>query len=118
MLVGDQAPYASGLSPDGAKLVPAKKAIPSFYGPPLVAWQPVNAAQDYDVEWSRSLDPWRTAPGALQTTATSAVLPLTPGRWYYRVRGLNPLLPGRPEMTWSRPVALRIAKPRFKIVKR
>jgi hypothetical protein len=31
---------------------------------------------------------------------------------------LNPLLPGRPEMTWSKSVTLKIAKPRFKIVKR
>jgi hypothetical protein len=121
VLVGDQAaPYASGLSPDGVKLVPARKAIPSFYGPPLVAWEPVAGAQDYEVQWSRTLNPWRTEPGAAAkaTAATSAILPLKPGLWYYRVRGLNPLLPGKPEMTWSKPVALRIAKPRFKIVKR
>ena len=118
VLVGDKAPYASGLSPDGGKLLPAIKAIPSFYGPPLVAWEPVAGAQEYEVQWSHTLNPWRTEPGGLKGAATSAVLPLTPGRWYYRVRGLNPLLPGKPEMTWSKPVTLRIAKPKFKIVKR
>ena len=40
VLVGDKAPYVSGLSPNG-KLVPATKAVPSFYGAPLVAWEPV-----------------------------------------------------------------------------
>jgi hypothetical protein len=118
VLVGDKAPYASGLSPDGVKLLPAVRAVPSFYGPPLVAWEPVAGAQEYEVQWSRSLNPWRTEPGGLKGAATSAVLPLGPGRWYYRVRGLNPLLPGKPEMTWSKPVTLRISKPKFKIVKR
>jgi hypothetical protein len=117
VLVGDKAPYATGLSTDG-KLVPAKKAAPVFYGTPLVAWEPVNGATQYEVQWSKSLNPWRAEGVPLKTGATSALLPLTPGRWYYRVRGLNPLLPGRPEMTWSKSVTLRIAKPRFKIVKR
>jgi hypothetical protein len=44
------------------------------------------------------------------------VLPLTAGRWYYRVRGLNDSLPRKPEMTWSPPVKLRIARPRFRVV--
>jgi hypothetical protein len=117
VVVGDKAPYASGLSPNGGKLLPATKAVPSFYGQPLVAWEPVAAAQQYEIQWSKSLNPWRTEPGSFLSGATSAVLPLTPGRWYYRVRGLNPLLPGKPEMTWSKPVALKIARPRYKVVK-
>lgn len=117
VLVGDKAPYASGLSPAG-KLVPAKRTIPAFYGAPLVAWEPVLGAHEYEVQWSRKLNPWRTEPTPLKTGATSAVLPLTVGRWYYRVRGLNYMLPAKPEMTWSKPVNVRIAKPRYKIVKR
>jgi len=116
VVVGDKSPYVSGLAPDGRKLVAASKAIPSFYGPPLVAWEPVSAAQEYDVQWTRSLNSW-SPTNALKTSATSAVLPLKSGRWYYRIRGLNPLLPGKPEMTWSKAVALKIAKPRFKIVR-
>jgi len=88
-----------------------------FYGTPLVAWEPVNGAVEYEIQVSKTLSPWRTL-GSLKTGATSALLQLPAGRWYYRVRGLNPLLPGRPEMTWSKSVLLRIAKPRFKIVKR
>lgn len=117
VLVGDKAPYATGLSTDG-KLVAAAKATPVFYGTPLVAWEPVNGATSYEVQWSRSLSPWKTEGTPIATGATSAMLPLTPGKWYYRVRGLNPLLPGHPAMTWSKSVTLRIAKPRFKIVRR
>lgn len=118
VVTGDSAPYVSGLSPEG-KLVGAKSRSQKFYGFPIVAWEPVYGAQQYEVQWSRTLNPWR--PASLvptQTVATAAALPLTPGRWYYRVRGLNPSIPARPEMTWSKPVVLHIAKPRFKIVKR
>jgi len=76
----------------------------------------VAGAQEYEVQWSKSLNPWRSEGIPVRTGATSALLPLTAGRWYYRVRGLNPLLPGRPEMTWSKAVAIKIAKPHFKIV--
>jgi hypothetical protein len=117
VLVGDKSPYATGLSPAG-KLVPATKTNPVFYGPPLVAWEPVLGANEYDVQWSRTINPWRAEPGALKTAATSAVLPLTAGRWYYRVRGLNYMLPGKPEMTWSQALSIRISKPKFKLVKR
>jgi hypothetical protein len=118
VLVGDKAPYASGLSPDGGKLKPATKTVPSFYGPPLVAWEPVSGAQTYEVQWSKSLNPWRTVGKPFVTGATSAVLPLTPHRWYYRVRGVNPMLPGKPEMTWSKAVSVKIARPRFRVVGR
>jgi hypothetical protein len=47
--------------------------------------------------------------------STSAVLQLNPGRWYYRVRGLNPVQVGTSAMTWSRPVAIRVVRPTFRI---
>ncbi len=56
---------------------------------PLIAWTPSTGAATYDVEWSKTSYPWQKA-GALQTPATSALLPLKPGTWYYRVRGNNP----------------------------
>ena len=118
VVTGDSAPYVSGLSPDG-KLVSAKSGSQKFYGFPFVAWEPVYGAQEYEVQWSHTLNPWRPASAvAAKTAATAFALPLTPGRWYYRVRGLNHALPARPEMTWSKPVLVRIAKPKFKIVKR
>jgi hypothetical protein len=115
---GDKAPYVSGLSTAG-RLVGAARSNPTFYGQPIVAWEPVYGAHEYEVQYSRTLNPWRNeAKAALTTPATAAVLPVSPGRWYFRVRGLNFSLPKKPEMTWSQPVALRISKPRFKIVKR
>jgi hypothetical protein len=43
------------------------------------------------------------------------VLQLKPGRWYYRVRGLNGVQIGTAAMTWSHPVAIRVARPTFRI---
>jgi hypothetical protein len=65
------------------------------------------------------------------TFATSALLdrkvvnqngaqrgPLPPGTWWYRVRGLDFSLPGTARaMSWSKPVMVRIAKPKFSVVK-
>jgi uncharacterized membrane protein YgcG len=107
-------PFASGLSPKG-RLVSATRSTPSFYGTPLVAWQPAAAAQEYEVQWSKTANPWRPV-GSLKTGATSALLPLAPGSWHYRVRGYNHALPKRPQMAWSDPVALRVAAPTFRIV--
>jgi hypothetical protein len=110
------APYASGLSPDG-KLVAASKPSPRFYGQPLVSWQPLESAGQYEVQWSKRAYPWVTA-GSQLTWGTSATLPLAPGTWYYRVRGLDYLLLGtKTAMSWSDPVKLVVTKPRFKIVK-
>jgi hypothetical protein len=39
---------------------------------------------------------------------------LAPGTWYYRVRGIDPYVPGPvKQMSWSTPVALKLAKPTF-----
>ena len=108
-------PYASGLSTNG-KLVSAKTRAPRFYGYPLVAWQPIVSAGQYEVQWSRKLYPWTTA-GSQLTWSTSLTLPLAPGTWYYRVRGLDFLLSGsKPQMSWSDPARVVVAKPRFKVV--
>ena len=49
--------------------------------------------------------------------STATVLPLTPGTWYYRVRGFDYNLPsGVQQMSWSDPEQLVVAKPKFKIV--
>jgi hypothetical protein len=109
-------PFASGLSPDG-KLVAARKPSPRFYGQPLVAWSPMASASQYEVQWSKKVYPWRTA-GSQTTWATSATLPLTPGTWYYRVRGLDYLMMGtKPQMSWSDPVRVVVTKPRFRVVR-
>ena len=111
------APYVSGLSTSG-RLFTAKRARPSVYGSPLVAWRPALGADQYEVQWSRKAYPW-TKVGTLETPSTSVNLPLTTGRWYYRVRGISLALPaGGRQMSWSDPVAIRVAKPVFKIVRK
>ena len=105
---------STGLSPSG-RLLSARSSQSSFYGVPLVAWTPVDRRpRKYDVEWSQTSNPWRAA-GQMQTPATSALLPLTPGTWYYRVRGINPWLPGNKKLRWSGPVRVQIAKPTFSV---
>ena len=114
-VTGQSAPFVSGLSPNG-KLVAATGTKPKFYGAPLIAWRPTAATDEYEVQWSHKRYPWRTA-GTLKTVATSLSLPLSPGTWYYRVRGLDSLMIGsRPELSWSNPVRLIVTKPRFRIV--
>jgi hypothetical protein len=108
-------PFATGLSPNG-RLHSASSRRSSFYGAALVAWTPATGATSYDVEWSRTSYPWRAA-GRQSTPATSAMLPLRAGTWWYRVRGINPYLPGNQKMSWSNPVRLRIASPTFRVVR-
>jgi hypothetical protein len=106
-------PYVAGLSPKGRMLSSVGRA-PVVYSTPLVAWRPVMGADSYRVEWSKTKYPWRIS-GRLATRSTSALLQLKPGRWYYRVRGLNGVQVGTAAMTWSRPVAIRVARPTFRI---
>jgi hypothetical protein len=108
-------PYVSGLSPKGRLLAQAGRR-PVVYSTPLVAWRPVVGATAYEVQWSRSKYPWR-ARGSALTFATSSVLQLSPGVWYYRVRGLNAAQVGTPAMTWSAPVAVRVVRPTFQITR-
>ncbi len=87
-------PAATGLSQNG-RLITAVGWKPHFFGSPLVTWDPASGAVAYQVQWSKSNYPWRPA-GAVRTAATSAALPLSPGVWWYRVRGINTSLGGQP----------------------
>ena len=106
-------PFVSGLSPNGRFLAQAGSR-PVVYSAPLIAWRPVIGATQYEVQWSRIKYPWRKR-GSTKTFATSAVLKMSPGLWYYRVRGLNAAQVGTPAMTWSNPVAVKVARPTFQI---
>ncbi|MDQ5819924.1 MAG: hypothetical protein M3540_00590 [Actinomycetota bacterium] len=121
-LAAGSTPYVSGLSPSG-RLIPAAGAKPAFYGAPLVAWEPALGADEYQVQWSRTRYPWNPTdpatgkPRQKLTYGTSTMLPLTPGTWYYRVRGIDFFLPGTARaMSWSQTVAVVIAKPKFRVV--
>jgi len=108
-------PHVWALSPDG-KLLAAKKQSPKVVGAPLVAWEPALGASVYEVQWSKTSYPWRPR-GNLFTFSTSTTLNLTPGNWYYRVRGIDFSLPTAvPQMAWSNKVGLVVAKPKFKVV--
>jgi hypothetical protein len=68
------------------------------------------------VQWSKTAYPWRPQ-GNLFTFSTSTTLQLKPGRWYYRVRGIDLSLPtGAAQMAWSNKIGLTIAKPKFSVV--
>jgi hypothetical protein len=108
----------TGLSPNG-RLVSATSGSAGFYGTPLITWTPTSGAAGYDVQWtrdhgSRGPYPWQTA-GALKTYASSALLPLQPGTWWYRVRGVDPYLTGNTKMTWSTAQKIVITRPVFKV---
>ena len=106
-------PFVSGLTPKGRLLAQAGRR-PVVYSTPLIAWRPVVGATQYEVQWSRVKYPWRKR-GSTRTFATTSVLKLSPGLWYYRVRGLNAAQVGTPAMTWSTPVAVRVVRPTFAI---
>ena len=113
--------FASGLSPNG-RLAGANDQ-PAFYGSPLVAWTSALGAETYAVQWSKTAVPFvpQTDPasGALgmMTLNTSAVLPLQPGTWYYRVRGYDYSLPsGAQAMSWSDPQKIVATRPVFVVV--
>lgn len=112
---GNGAPFVSGLSPNG-RFMNTSRTSPTVFSTPLIAWKPATGATAYQVQWSRSRYPWRAA-GLIKTFATSAVLDLPAGKWYYRVRGLNQTQLRRAEMAWSLPVTIRVAPPRFSIAR-
>jgi len=114
--------FATGLSTNG-RLLSARSGT-KFYGSPLVAWTPAFGAESYEVQWSKTQYPFKpepdpensNAPGTM-TLGTAAVLPLTPGTWFYRVRGFNYSLPtNAQQMAWSDPAKLVVAKPKFAVI--
>ena len=85
---------------------------------------PALGASAYHVQWSRTRYPFKPQPNAagsgksegFLTWGTSAVLPLGPGTWWYRVRGVNFSLPTNAQfMGWSEPARLVVAKPTFSV---
>jgi hypothetical protein len=116
-VTAEQGAYASGLSPHG-QLFAANKRAARFYGPPLVAWKPALGAFEYEIQWGHKAYPFQAVgKTTTPTSTTSYVLPLGPGTWYYRVRGLNAFIPGnKPLMSWSEATKLVVARPSFRVL--
>jgi hypothetical protein len=114
VLTSGQAPFASGLA--GTRVVSSAAPRPAFDQLPVITWVPALGAQGYQIQLSRTRYPW-VARRTIESLVPAATLPLTKkdlGTWYYRVRGLNGNLPGTATtLTWSKPVAIRIAGDRF-----
>jgi hypothetical protein len=114
-------PFVSGLSSSGR--LTSARTTEVFYGAPLVAWTSALDADVYEVQWSKTAKPFtpETDPGTnalgMMRFSNSAVLPLGPGKWYYRVRGFDFSLPtGAQSMSWSDPQEIVVAKPKFRVV--
>ncbi len=114
VVTAGRTPYIAGLTPKGRLLAVAGKR-PVVYGTPLVAWQPTVAAAEYEVQWAKHPYPFN-ARGSKFTYSTSTLLSLKPGVWFYRVRGLNLGQLRNPYMSWSTPVRVKVAAPKFAVV--
>jgi len=115
VVAGQGTAYASGLSPSGRLIASAGNR--PFYGRPLVAWLPAPGADTYEVEWSPTRYPWRAVKRIPIDGGTAATLPLKPGKWWYRIRGIDSALPeGHQFMSWSPPLQLTVANPKFRLV--
>jgi len=105
--------FATGLSANGRLVLASQTA--KFYGEPLIAWTAASGALNYQVQWARHTYPF-SPRGSRYTFSTSAVLPLKPGTWFYRVRGFDYNLPtGAQAMAWSKPTKIVITAPKFRI---
>ncbi len=114
VVTSGRTPYIAGLTPKGRLLAVAGKR-PVVYGTPLVAWQPTIAASAYEVQWAKHPYPFNAA-GSKVTYSTSTLLNLKPGVWFYRIRGLNLGQLRNPYMSWSAPVRVVVAHPKFSLV--
>jgi hypothetical protein len=77
----------------------------------------------YELQYSKTKYPFkpevdpRTKGKGVLTWSTSNVLPVGPGTWYYRVRGIDFNLPtGVQQMGWSDPEKLVVATPKFRVI--
>ncbi len=83
----------------------------------IVAWLPAPGADTYEIEWSPTSYPWRAVRRISVDGGTATTLPLKPGTWWYRIRGISAALPeGHQFMSWSSPLRLTVAKPKFRLI--
>jgi hypothetical protein len=112
--------YITGLSKTGRMASSRVSRSPRMmWGTPLITWMPVLGAGGYELQLSHTSNPFEPIGNSVTTPVTSTVLSLSPGTWYYRVRGLNLQMPnGAQGMSWSSVRVVRIGRPSFRVVKR
>ena len=113
---GNKKAYVTGPALAGKVRSIAASSVPRVYGnTPLVTWTPVPTADRFELQWSRTRYPFAAA-GNLVTQTTSGILSLSPGVWYYRVRGIDVQIPKSQSMAWSSVRKIKVAKPVFRVV--
>jgi hypothetical protein len=118
VVTGGAKPFISGLTTNGS--VVAGGTTRTFYGVPVIAWQPALGADEYQIQWSRTDYPFepaltKIAPGT-STLMSSKAIGFKPGTYYYRVRGLDFQLPKNARaMGWSKVQKVVIAAPVFTV---
>ena len=115
---GGKTPYVTALAANGQLETARSTKAPVVYGSPLVAWSPALGADEYEVQWSKANYPFQPE-GQVFTYSTSALLTLSPGKWYYRVRGINFQMPAKARaMAWSKLQQVVVSKPVFAVASR
>jgi hypothetical protein len=105
--------FVSGLFPSGRLLTSAARR-PVVNSTPHVTWLPVVGCErisDRVVAHDLPLAPSWSHRHPIHLVGAEAGA----GLWYYRVRGSNGAQVGTPAMTWSAPVAVKVARPTFQI---
>jgi hypothetical protein len=111
--------FITGLSRTGHMTSSRVSRAPRLWGTPLVTWKPVLGAGGYELQVSRTHNPFQSVGASIITPVTSAVLSPGPGTWYYRVRGLNMnMTTGSQGMSWSTIRRVQIGKPSFRLLRK
>jgi hypothetical protein len=118
VVTGGGKPFVSGLGTTG-KLV-SGTTTRTYYGTPVITWQPTFGAEEYQIQWSLKEYPFIPMADKL-AVGTSSLMSLKgvgfqPGTYYYRVRGIDFELPKAARgMGWSKVQKVTIAPPIFAV---
>ena len=108
--------FVTGLTAAGKMKSVAASKSPRVYGSSTLAtWRSALGADAYEVQVGKTRYPFeKVASGT--TPATSMTFTLSPGTWYYRIRGVDMSMPsGAQGMAWSTVRKVRILKPVFRL---
>jgi hypothetical protein len=121
VVTGGGKPFISGLGTNGR--VVAGSSTRTFYGVPVITWQPALGADEYEIQWSVNAYPFVPALDKIAVGTSSLMsskgIGFKPGTYYYRVRGIDMQLPKNARaMGWSQVQRVTIAPPSFVVTRR